>query len=32
MCPYGGAADAGGGDLCSTSTIAGPDCLPGARH
>jgi hypothetical protein len=30
-CPYGGAADAGGGgDLCSNATIAGPDCLPGA--
>ncbi|HEX8790287.1 MAG TPA: hypothetical protein VF765_04995 [Polyangiaceae bacterium] len=30
-CPYGGAADGGGGgDLCSSATIAGPDCLPGA--
>ena len=33
MCPYGGEADAGGGgDLCSSGTIAGPDCLPGARN
>jgi hypothetical protein len=33
MCPYGGAADAGGGgDLCSNSTIAGPDCQPGALN
>jgi len=33
MCPYGGASDAGGGgDLCSSGTIAGPDCLPGARN
>ena len=33
MCPYGGAADAGGGgDLCSTVSIAGPDCIPGASN
>jgi hypothetical protein len=32
-CPNGGTADAGGGgDLCSSYYIGGPDCVPGAPY